>query len=227
MKRFKIIICLIGICFIWGSTHLITGCNTFMKTAPPASGFLKDYSNLRQGKGDEALMVYINRGVNFHVYDSVLIDPVSIIYSKDSKMAKLSTQDRRKMTNYFHAILEDNLSKDYIIASKPGSLTMRLRFAITDINESQEILTDSVSDVSPKDSAIEQISTAATGSRTFLDDATAEMEILDSMTGQRLAAAVDRRSGSWNGLKDACNYWAQRVTQRLDEFADGDYLLER
>jgi hypothetical protein len=172
-------------------------------------------------------MVYINRSVNIHVYDSVLIDPVAIIYSTDSKMAKLSAQDRRAIANYFHAALEDNLSNEYIIASKPGSLTMRLRFALTDIKESQEILTDNASGAPPKDSTVDRISTASSESHSFLDDATAEMEILDSMTGQQLAAAVDRRSGSWNGLKDACNYWAQRVARRLDEFADGDYLLEK
>jgi hypothetical protein len=216
---------LAGICLLLAFWAALYGCSSFNRTVP-TSGFLKDYSKLREGKGDQALLVYINREVNFHIYDKVMIDPVSIIFSKDSKMAKLSDQDRQKMANYFHAALEENLSNDYIIASKPGSLTMRLRFALTDITESQAVK-DTVSNSLSIDSALDQITSTATGSHAYLGDATAEMEILDSMTGQRLAAAVDRRSGVWNNVKDACDFWAQRVTRRLEEYADGDYLLER
>jgi hypothetical protein len=218
-------ICLLVIFLLWGLIAVMAGCATFTQPQlPPTSGFLKDYSKLRSGKGDEALMVYINRGVNFDVYDSVLIDPVSIIYSKDSNMAKLSATDRQGMADYFYAVLEDTLSKNYIIASKPGSLTMRLRFALTDIKESQEV-TDTVSSAHPIKSAIDTMSSAAVGSYTFLGAATAEMEILDSMNNQRLAAAVDRRTGALNGVKDVCEYWAQRVAQRLYEFSRGYNLL--
>jgi hypothetical protein len=30
----------------------------------------------------------------------------------------------------------------------------------------------------------------------------------------------------YSNVKDACDYWAKRVTQRLDDMADGDYLLK-
>jgi hypothetical protein len=224
INSFKIF-CLLGICLLWGFITIMTGCATFTQPQlPPTSGFLKDYSKLRSGKGDQALMVYINRGVNFHVYDSVLVDPVALIYSKDSSMAKLSTRERQEMADYFHAALEDTLSKDYIIASKPGSLTMRLRFALTDIKKSQEAM-DTVSSANPSNSAIDQMPPALAGNYTFLEAATAEMEILDSMSDQRLAAAVDRRSGAWNGMKGACDFWAQRVAQRLYEFSRGYNLL--
>jgi len=218
---------LTGICLLLTFLAAIYACSSLSGNhSVQTSGFLKDYSKLREGKGDQALLVYINREVNFHIYDKVMLDPVSIIYSKDSKMAKLTDQDRQKLANYFHAALEENLSNDYIITSKPDSLTMRLRFALTDITETQAVK-DTVSDSLSIDSALDQIASTATGSHTYLGDATVEMEILDSMTGQRLAAAVDRRSGVWNNIRDACDYWAQRVTQRLEEYADGDYLLEK
>jgi hypothetical protein len=217
---------LIGIFCVIIFLSAIIGCYALSQNKSiPTSGFLKDYSKLREGKGDEALMVYINREVNFHVYDKVIIEPVSILYSQDSDMAKISDMDRQKMANYFFAVLEQNLSNEYIITSKPDSLTMRLRFALTDIKQSQVIM-DTVSSVLPIDSAMNQIAYTATGAHTLLGDVNAEMEILDAMTGQRLAAAVDSRSGVWNNVKDACDYWAKRVTQRLDHMADGDYLLK-
>lgn len=51
-----------------------------------------------------------------------------------------------------------------------------------------------------------------------------EMEVLDSMTNERLAAAVDTRSGGklagwskWGAVKEAFEFWAKRLKKRLDE----------
>jgi hypothetical protein len=228
---------LIGVCLLWGLLTVISSCaTTVQKREVSTSGFLKDYSQLREGKDDEALMVYINKSVNFHIYDSVLIDPVSIIVSEDSDMAKVSVEDRQKMANYFYAVLEQNLSNNYIIASKPGSLTMRLRVALTDIKSSQVVM-DTVSTILPIGLAVDMIAYAATGTHTYVGSANAEIELLDSMTGQRLAAAVDGSSGrkitgqfdkfnQWKDVKDACDFWAQRISLRLHELATGIDMLK-
>jgi hypothetical protein len=66
--------------------------------------------------------------------------------------------------------------------------------------------------------------------------ATGEIELLDSSTGKRLAAAVDGRGGTkytgkfdkfgkLNDTKDACDYWAQRIETRLEELSDAGYIL--
>jgi hypothetical protein len=221
------IVCILSICFLCGFIHTLAGCAAFNWSQPPVtSGFLKDYSNLRSGKGDEALMVYINRSVNVHVYDSVLIDQVSIIYSKNSYMEKLSAKDRQAIADYFYTALEDNLGKDYIIASKPGSLTMRVRFALTDIQNSEEVM-DTVSSERSAKSGSGSFLPVLTGKYAFLSAATAEMELLDSMNGQRLAAAVDRRTGVWDSVKEGCDFWAQRLAQRLYEFSRGYNLLDK
>jgi hypothetical protein len=48
--------------------------------------------------------------------------------------------------------------------------------------------------------------------------------MLDSVTGERLAAAVDKRQGGkgvfrgkWEDTKEAFDFWAKRFRQRLDE----------
>ena len=54
------------------------------------SGFLQDlYPQMREGKGDEALLVYRNPHVDWATkatYKKVLLDPVMIWRGKDSKM---------------------------------------------------------------------------------------------------------------------------------------------
>lgn len=42
------------------------------------SGFLGDYSQLREGRGEQALLIYINSQANFSSYDRVIVDPISI-----------------------------------------------------------------------------------------------------------------------------------------------------
>ena len=78
----------------------------------------------------------------------------------------------------------------------------------------------------------------ATGNNIAVGSATGEMELLDSVTGKRLIAAVDGQSGrkytgkfdkfsKWKDTKDACDYWAERIAKRLDELSDAGYILKR
>ncbi len=56
--------------------------------------------------------------------------------------------------------------------------------------------------------------------------ATVEVEITDTLSGERLAAVVDERSGaktlrgiggSWNDVDNAFRWWAERLRKRLQE----------
>ena len=59
--------------------------------------------------------------------------------------------------------------------------------------------------------------------------ATVEIEAVDSITGERLAASVDERSGNkalltmrtfqkWGDFEAACRFWARRVAFRAAKF---------
>ena len=195
------------------------------------SGFLSDYSQLKEGKGDQALMVYIDPNVNFNTYDKIIIDPVRLVASEDSDMAKISEEDRQAIANYFYAALNEQLSKKYAIVTQPGPQTMKLRVALTDMAGSKVVL-DTISSIIPIGIAVNLIAKVATGNNLSVGSATGEMELLDSSSGKRLAAAVDGRSGAkytgkfdkwgkWNDTKDACDYWAERIATRLDELSSG------
>jgi hypothetical protein len=67
---------------------------------------------------------------------------------------------------------------------------------------------------------------AASDVQVFVGRATAEAELTDALSGERLLAAVDQRSGTkairggiakWSDVKLACDYWAGRVRTRLVE----------
>ena len=66
----------------------------------------------------------------------------------------------------------------------------------------------------------------ATGVNAFVGKAAVEAEIVDSLSGMRIMAAVDERAGgrtfkgstkSWSDVKEAYDYWAERLRARLEE----------
>jgi len=217
------------LCLVMGVLMVITGCATTIQQRDVSeSGFLSNYSQLKKGTDEEALDVYIDQSADFASYTQMIIDPVSIVVTEDSEMAKVSAGDRQKMADYFYAVLKKDLSEKYQIVSSPGAGTMRLRVALTDIEESN-VTMDTLTSVMPSGLAIDMITFATTGSHTFVGSASSEMELVDSVSGKRLAAHVDARGGNkitgefdysdWRDPKQACDFWAQRVTRRLDELA--------
>ncbi|RJP93682.1 MAG: DUF3313 domain-containing protein [Desulfobacteraceae bacterium] len=222
--------------FIFLAMLCVSCATTHQERSVKTSGFLNDYSQLKEGTDDQALMVYIDTGVQFNQYSKVIIDPVRLVATEDSDMAKISTEDRQAIANYFYAALNENLSKKYTIVTEPGPQTMRLRVALTDMAGSKVVL-DTLSSIVPFGIAFNMISVVATGNSLSVGSATGEMELLDSTTGKRLAAAVDGRAGAkytgkfdkwekWNDTKEACDFWAERIETRLEELSGAGKSLK-
>ena len=75
---------------------LVTGCaQTRQARSVEKSGFLKDYSQLREGKGDEAELTYVNESADFSKYKKVHLDHVTLwAKGDDSDLAKLSQDEQ-------------------------------------------------------------------------------------------------------------------------------------
>jgi len=99
-----------------------------------------------------------------------------------------------------------------------------VRAALTDATTATPVLR-TISVIIPQARLLGAVKNMTTGSYAFVGSAQSEGEILDSMTGERLAAAVDRRSGGisiknadvweWGDAERAMDYWAQRIDERL------------
>lgn len=187
------------------------------------TGFLGDYSQLKEGKKGEALLVYINPAADFSKYDKVLIDDVTVWRDADSNLADVPEEQIEALAAFLHAAVIENLKEDYRIVYVEGPGTMRIRLAITEAAESWVVM-DTISTVVIHSRIISEIKKLATGTHTYVGKASIEGEILDARTGERLAAAVDSRAGgksfqgvqtSWDDVKAALEYWAGRLRERL------------
>lgn len=212
---------------------VLWGCSVTEQDKPasgstiPTSGFLGDYSQLKPGKKDEALLLYINPNANWSQYNKVLITHVTV---GTDPSRNISENDQEMLSSYYYHALETNLSKNFIVVTEPGPGVMTLRVALTDATTATPVLR-TISVVVPQARVLGAVKNLATGSYAFVGSAQSEGEVLDSVTGERLAAAVDRRSGGlsvknadvwqWGDAENAMDYWAQRTDQRLAALHSG------
>ena len=190
------------------------------------SGFLEDYSFLRKGGRDEANLVYWNSKANFASYNKMIIDPVTVWVGPNSNLKKVDLKQRQRLADEFHSALVKELGKSFRIVQQPGPGTMRLRVALTDAEESSPTM-DTISTYIPQARLIQSVSTMNSETAGFVGEASAEAIARDSVTGEILAAGVDRRAGtkmlgkdtfdSWGDTRNAFDAWAKQFAKNLTE----------
>ena len=207
----------------------LTACRTtHQDRSVTESGFLKDYSQLQPGKSGEAKLIYIDVTANWAKYTKIYIEPIELWKSDDpySKLGRLDKEDQQMLINYLHTALSNSLSKDFQIVDQAGPDVLVIHAAITEAKASRPV-SDLVSSLVPIGMAVSYTKRIIFGTGLGVGECQVEAEILDGQTGQRLAAAVDRRAGtkalrtkfdgSFGDVKLCLDYWAERLNERLME----------
>ena len=188
------------------------------------SGFLEDYSILRQGGEGEASLVYWNSYASFAGYNKVVVDPVTIWLASGSRLKDVAPAERQQLANEFHSALVEELARDFDVVNEPGPQTLRVRIALTDAVASEPTL-DTISTYIPQARLLQTVLTMDSDTAGFVGEASAEGEVRDSETGVLLAAGVDRRAGtkaigddtfdSWGDARRAFDAWAEQFSDNL------------
>ena len=195
---------------------------------PPPTGFLgSDYSLLTppaEGSDQKAMLRYVNPNVNWSSYNKLIIAPVTYWAADDSKV---SVADQQALCNYAYNEFVKVLGKNFILTSQPGPGVMKLSFALTDATSAVPGLR-SISVVVPQARALSAIKMMATGSYSFVGSAQGAFKANDSVSGELLGAAVDKRLGGtsiknvdvfqWGDAENAIDYWANLTDQRMVAF---------
>ena len=219
-RRTHVITALV-ICFMSG------GCATTHKMRKvKTSGFLKDYSILKPVEGaDRAQLLYVKPGFNMLGYENLLLDPITIWAAEKSKLSKQEPKALSGLANYLDASTRKELSQVFTLTDKAAPGTLRMRLAITEAQASRPML-DLTSTVLPYGLALSSARKIFLGKHGSVGEARIEMELLDSETGELLAAAVDARAGTkafqgkfdrWDDVESAYGTWAKRMRVRFAE----------
>ena len=208
---------------LFASAVLFSGCSASGMKSVEKTGFLNNYSQLQEGGSDRAALSYIEPGVNLQPYDKVMFDRVVVVLSKDAEYQAVDPAMLKELTDYYQKALFDAVQDGYQIVDQPGPGVLRVRVAITGLKPSKPVA-NTMSTIIPVGIIAAGATKAVSGDNLGTGEASTEFELLDSLSSERLAAAVDRRQGGksvfrgkWEDTKDAFDFWAKRFRARLDE----------
>lgn len=193
------------------------------------SGFLGNYENFKVINPETSAKVWIKPPHEdlslLKDYKAIVFSPIEVWMDPSEGYQGIDPNELKLITDYFLEQLQNNLGKNFEIVENSGPKVMNLRIAITGVKKSRP--KREVYDLIPIKLAWELGSAAYRGvAGKHLDaySATAEMEIRDTQTGERLVAAIDTHSvnrttdkgeDTWEPLQKVIDYWAKVIGKRL------------
>lgn len=187
------------------------------------SGFLENYPTFQPGPKGGVDFVYLKEGADFGKYNKVMLDYVVFYLKKDSEHKGIQADEMKELADKFNLAAVKALEGAYPIVGEPGADVLRVRVAITDIEASNPV-GSGISTIIPVGLAISTVKKGITGKHLNVGGAGMEVEFLDSLTNERVAAAIDKREGSklsglttYGAAKEAFEFWAERLRKFLDK----------
>ena len=187
------------------------------------SGWMNDYDSLVFSEERNAFIFFneAKRGT----YTKVILDEVAIYSENGEATGEIAQQS----TRYLSEGLADLLASKSLAAAEPGPGILRLRLAITAVEKSKEDL--KAYNFVPV-AAVFRGAQAATGNVATYIDAMFEAEMVDSVSGDRVAAIVakgieesEKRSGdklTFDDVKPTLDKWLAQYSETLE-----GYLAQR
>ncbi|RJP93688.1 MAG: DUF3313 domain-containing protein [Desulfobacteraceae bacterium] len=195
---------------------------------PHYSGFLEDYPEFQPGQKGGVDLVYLKEGVDFKKYNKMMLDHIIFFTNPDAKFKGVEADELKKLEDSFHSALKNELEKEYPlvaypIVDAPAPDVMKLRIAVTTLNPGRPVVCGAAMALLPIRLTVGEAKKAITGEDIGAGSASIEVEMLDSMTNQRIAAAIDNYSESPDSCvsaegaaHEAFGFWAKRLRFFMD-----------
>lgn len=171
----------------------LAGCSSSTVQPDEYSGFLKDYSHLREDKSPSGatVMRWIDPDLKIDRYTSVYIEP-SQLYPKPQPTQRIPQGTLQGITQYYDQALKRELGKSLPLATGPGPGVIVVRPAITAVSSKTEGL--KAYEVIPVALVAAAVSTAS-GIRDQETDIATEAQFLDVGSNKVVAQVVRKGSG--------------------------------
>jgi hypothetical protein len=183
------------------------------------AGFLSSYDSLKPSSVFENTLTYVKQddAKNVHRYFAVIVDPVEVYVATNADTSKIADRGRTAMAAYFQNAITKAVSDAFPVVQEPGPLVLRLRTALIGVDTASQPTGEKGEDALENGLDIGKVGV--------------EMEMVDSVTGEQIVAAVDRQNlgqgavvGSVNfsrdqkfeAAKEAFDGWAARLRDFLD-----------
>ncbi len=186
---------------------LAAGCATVQD--PGQAGFLSDYSNLEDIGENQLLYDSGNMGN----YSKFIIEPIAMLYRQPEEKRIFDDEELEDLQAHFKTAVIEALTEDdgFQVVELAGPGTARIHLGITDVDDTIGALNISI---------YTKITGAGLGGAAF------EGEVVDSMTGEQIAAVSRWGSGSrilragythTGDAKILMDRWAKAMRERIDD----------
>lgn len=193
------------------------------------SGFLGNYDDFKVINPETNAKVWIKKPHKdlslLKGYKAIVFSPIEVWMDPESGYKGVDPNELKLITDYFLQQLQEKLGKNFEIVEKDGPNVMNLRIAITGVQKTRP--KREVYDLIPV-KLVWDVGSAAyrkvAGKHLDAYQATVEMEIRDTQSGDRLVAAMDKHSvnkttekgeDTWAPLQKVLDYWATIISDRL------------
>jgi hypothetical protein len=205
-------------------SFVMAGCASKTAKVEQYSGFLSDYTKLVKGPGvgGGEVLSWISPVLVERKYTKVMLDSV-IIYPAPEPGPQIRSEMLTSMLVYLNKAVKEEVGKKYEIVTEPGKGVVRMRAAVTTIETTLEDL--AFYEYVPIALALAGASSAA-GIRSQAVEILVEAELTDSLSGERVAAAIRKGFGDSVGgrrhqvevenVRPVLDGWAKSLVKVLD-----------
>lgn len=201
---------------------LVAGCARTSQLTK--SGFLGSYEGFEPEGGDGRTLVYNKEPGALRNHNQILFEPFQVVPLEQGILNEHGPAELQELAGYFEEEMKAALALSYKIVEAPGPGVMKIRCAIVDADPGNP--TVYLVGHAPYVGAVSLAKQATTGKSFGSGQVAIEAEILDSVSGERLMAFVDRDIGTqldivsgmskWGHAKDGFRHWAKRFKEHLD-----------
>lgn len=183
------------------------------------SEFIEDVPQLSQDPDRVGAMIWTKPGVNRAAYPQVMMAPITIFISPDSTYQGLDTNEIRAIADGFRDAVTLKLAPEIAVVNQVGPGVMYMRAALTNVNVAKK--KRGLLGYTPVGFVVKAAKDATVGPSITLKDAVLEIEMLDSVTGERLGVVIDKAPEvagdplSWDSVNNTFEYYAGRFKARM------------
>ena len=193
------------------------------------SGFLGNYDDFKVMNPETNAKVWIKKPHTdlslLKGYKAIVFSPIEVWMDPESGYKGVDPNELKLITDYFLEQLQNGLGENFEIVEEDGPNVMNIRIAITGVQKTRP--KREVYDLIPVKlawNAGSAVYRKVAGKHLDAYEASVEMEIRDTESGDRLVAAIDRHSvnkttdedeDTWAPLQKVLDYWAEIISDRL------------
>lgn len=183
------------------------------------SQFIDNMPQLVPDPDRAGAMIWQKPGINRAAYTRVMFEPMTIFISPDSEYQGLNADELKALADTFREVVTKTLEPEIPVVNQKGEGVLYFRAALTNVKVAKK--KRGLLGYTPIGFIAGAVKEAAAGPNVSLKDAVLEIEMLDSVSGERLGVLVDKapkEAGgelSWDSIGKTFTFYAERFKSRM------------